>query len=80
MTQNPHLDPSAFFLEGGATGVLLLHGYTGSPPEMRQIGDDLHARGCTVSAPLLPGHGATPEALNRWRWTDWADVEFYPTS
>lgn len=72
MTQHPHLDPSAFFLEGGPTGVLLIHGYTGAPPEMRRIGDYLHARGCTVSGPLLPGHGTTPEALNRCRWTDWA--------
>jgi carboxylesterase len=71
MTQHAHLDPSAFTLEGGPTGVLLIHGYTGSPPEMRWIGDYLAARGLTVSAPLLPGHGATPEAMNRCRWTDW---------
>ncbi len=77
MTQHAHLDPSAFFLEGGytgegdRTGVLLIHGYTGSPTEMRWIGDYLHARGLTVSGPLLPGHGTTPEAMNRCRWTDW---------
>ena len=71
MTQHAHLDPSAFFLEGGKTGVLLIHGYTGSPTEMRWIGDYLHARGLTVSGPLLPGHGTTPEAMNRCRWTDW---------
>lgn len=71
MAQHTHLDPSAFFLEGGPTGVLLIHGYTGSPPEMRWIGDTLHARGCTVSGPLLPGHGTTPEDINRRRWTDW---------
>ncbi len=77
MTQHAHLDPSAFFLEGGDTGegghtgILLIHGYTGSPTEMRWIGDYLHARGLTVSGPLLPGHGSTPEAMNRCRWTDW---------
>ena len=71
MTQHAHLDPSAFFLEGGETGVLLIHGYTGSPTEMRWIGDYLHARGLTVSGPLLPGHGTTPEAMNCCRWTDW---------
>ena len=38
---------------------------------MRWIGDYLHARGLTVSGPLLPGHGTTPEAMNRCRWTDW---------
>jgi carboxylesterase len=77
MTQHAHLDPSAFFLEGGntgeggQTGILLIHGFTGSPTEMRRIGDYLHARGLTVSGPLLPGHGTTPEAMNRCRWTDW---------
>ncbi len=38
-------------------GALLIHGYTGSPPEMRLIGDYLHERGLTVLGPLLPGHG-----------------------
>ncbi len=71
MTQHAHLDPSPFFLAGGLTGILLIHGYTGSPTEMRWIADDLHARGLTVSGPLLPGHGATPEAMNRCRWADW---------
>ena len=71
MAQHAHLDPSAFFLAGGPSGVLLIHGYTGSPTEMRWIGDYLHARGLTVSAPLLPGHGTTPEEMNRCRWTDW---------
>lgn len=73
MTQHAHLDPSAFFLAGGPVGVLLLHGFTGAPPEMRLLGDDLHAHGYTVSAPLLPGHGATVEAMNRCRWIDWAE-------
>ena len=71
MTRHAHLDPSAFFLEGGTVGVLLIHGFTGSPPEMRLIGDYLHQRGYTVSGPLLPGHGTTVEDMNRCKWTDW---------
>jgi carboxylesterase len=71
MTRHPHLDPSPFLLEGGPVGVLLIHGFTGSPPEMRLVGDYLHERGCTVSGPLLPGHGTTAEDMNRCRWTDW---------
>ncbi|HIQ01384.1 MAG TPA: alpha/beta fold hydrolase [Anaerolineales bacterium] len=71
MTQHPHLDPSPFLLEGGPVGALLIHGFTGSPPEMRMIGDYLHERGLTVSGPLLPGHGTTVEEMNRCRWTDW---------
>lgn len=72
MTRHAHLDPSPFFLEGGPTGILLIHGYTGAPPEMRLVGDYLHARGLTVAGPLLPGHGTTVHDLNRCRWSDWA--------
>ena len=71
MTRHSHLDPSPFFLEDGPVGVLLIHGFTGSPPEMRLVGDYLHQRGFTVSGPLLPGHGTTVENMNRCTWTDW---------
>ncbi|MGD1995551.1 MAG: alpha/beta fold hydrolase [Anaerolineae bacterium] len=71
MTKHQHPDPSSFFLQGGSVGVLLLHGFTGSPPEMRPIGEYLHERSLTVSAPLLPGHGTTAKEMNRCRWTDW---------
>lgn len=72
MTRHAHLDPSPFLLEGGPVGALLIHGFTGSPPEMRLVGDYLHRQGLTVSAPLLPGHGTSAEDLNRYHWTDWA--------
>ncbi len=67
------LAPSAFSLEGGSIGVLLIHGFTGAPPEMRRVGDYLHERGFTISAPLLPGHGTTVEEMNRCQWTDWTN-------
>ncbi|HUS94856.1 MAG TPA: alpha/beta fold hydrolase [Patescibacteria group bacterium] len=73
MPMNPDLDPSAFFLEGGQTGVLLIHGFTGAPTEMRLIGDYFHDRGLTIFAPLLPGHGTTADDLNHYRWIDWFD-------
>jgi len=71
MTQQPHLDPSPFFLHGGPIGVMLIHGFTGSPPEMRLVGNYLHQRGLTVSGPLLPGHGTTIDDLNQTAWTEW---------
>jgi carboxylesterase len=73
MTPHAHLDPSAFFLEGGPVGVLLIHGFTGSPPEMRLVGDYLHQRDYTVSAPRLPGHGTTVDDMNRRKWTEWTE-------
>lgn len=71
MTQHSHLDPSSFFLRGGPVGVLLVHGFTGSPPEMRLLGDYLHQRGYTVSSPRLPGHGTTVEDMNSRKWAEW---------
>jgi len=71
--RTPHVDPVPFFLPGGRTGALLIHGFTGSPPEMRPVADYLNERGVTVSAPLLPGHGTTSAQLNRCRWKDWTD-------
>jgi carboxylesterase len=68
---NPHLEGDAFFWSGGADGVLLIHGYTATTAEVRLLAQDLHARGYTVSGPLLPGHYTTPEDANRRTWRDW---------
>lgn len=51
--------------------VLVLHGFTGSPWEVRPLGEALAARGFHVEAPLLPGHGGAPEALGFVTWRDW---------
>ncbi|HXF61486.1 MAG TPA: alpha/beta fold hydrolase, partial [Caldilineaceae bacterium] len=64
-------DPAAFLLTGGPVGIMLMHGFTGSPSEMSLIGPYLQQRGLTVSVPLLPGHGTTPADLNRQRLEDW---------
>ena len=60
-----------FQLDGDDRGILLLHGFAGSPFAVRYLGDKLHARGFTVAAPLLPGHGATAAALDATAWRDW---------
>lgn len=71
--QNPHLDATPFFYEGNDTGVLLLHGFTATPVEVRPLGKFLHQHGYTVSGPRLPGHGTTPQDLNRCAWQDWVE-------
>lgn len=71
LVRNPHLDGDAFFWRAGKTGALLIHGFTATTAEVRLLGEYLHARGYTVSAPLLPGHGTTPDELNRIQWQDW---------
>lgn len=56
---------------GRRIGVLLSHGFTGSPDSMRPWADHLAARGFGVEVPLLPGHGTTWQELNRMGWSDW---------
>lgn len=57
-------------------GVLLVHGFTGTPASMRPWAHYLNDRGYTVSVPLIPGHGTTWHDLNRVSWEEWpAKVE-----
>lgn len=60
-----------FAADGGRTGVLLSHGFTGSPASMRPWARHFADAGHTVRVPLLPGHGTTWRDLNSSRWTDW---------
>lgn len=62
---------SSFELSGGDQGALLVHGFTGTPEEMRYLGHALHRRGMTVHAIQLAGHGGTLEALDRTGWPQW---------
>ncbi|MFI7054741.1 alpha/beta hydrolase [Streptosporangium canum] len=57
--------------KGGQIGVLLCHGFTGSPQSLRPWGEHLAAAGLTVALPRLPGHGTTWQEMNRTRWEDW---------
>lgn len=60
----------------GPVGVLLCHGFTGSPHSLRPFADALVTAGFRVSAPLLPGHGTTWQDLNTTAWQEWyASVE-----
>lgn len=52
-----------YSLRAGRTGVLVLHGFMGSPISSRPMADHLHAQGYTVHCPLLPGHGERPDKL-----------------
>lgn len=53
------------------TGVLLCHGFTGTPASMRPWGRHLAAEGHTVRGPRLPGHGTSWRECNRTTWQDW---------
>ena len=53
------------------TAVLLIHGYTGSPSELRELGERLHYKGYTVQGLLLNGHGTNPEDLDGVTYEKW---------
>src|SRR5487761_1279320 len=56
---------------GGPVGVLLCHGFTGSPQTLRPWAEYLARHGFTVSLPRLPGHGTTWQDLGRTGSQDW---------
>jgi carboxylesterase len=60
-----------FSASGGPVGVLLCHGFTGSPGSLRQWAEYLAEQGLTVSLPRLPGHGTTVQDMARTGWKDW---------
>ncbi len=66
---NPLAQP--FDFPEGEHGVLLIHGFTGSPGHMRKIGNEMHARGFAVRGIKLPGHIESPEAMGKSTWQDW---------
>ena len=75
MSVQPHAEP--WFSEGvpgpdgRPIGILLLHGFTGSPKSMRPWGEQLAEQGWRVSVPRLPGHGTRWQDMNLTTWEDW---------
>jgi carboxylesterase len=65
----PEAEP--FEHAGGPVGVLLCHGFTGSPQSMRPWASYLAGKGLSVSLPRLPGHGTSWQDMTRTGWKDW---------
>lgn len=61
-------------LPGGPVGVLLSHGFTGTPQSLRPWAEHLAAAGLTVAGPLLPGHGTRWQDMNTTTWDDWYET------
>jgi carboxylesterase len=64
-------DKTPLFMRAGGRGVLCLHGFTGTPFEVRPLAEALAGRGFTVMVPALAGHCGTVAELARTRWPDW---------
>ncbi len=61
-----------FLFSGSHTGCLLIHGFTGTPKEMRWMGEYLAEQGFSVLGVRLSGHATRPDDMLRSHWTDWA--------
>lgn len=61
-----------FSHDGNEVGVLVCHGFTGSPQSMRPLADALAAEGFTVELPLWPGHGTSIDDMLETTWDDWS--------
>lgn len=60
-----------FAADRGPIGVVVSHGFTGTPGSMLPWAEHLAAAGYTVRLPLLPGHGNRWQDTNRSNWTQW---------
>jgi carboxylesterase len=68
---NSHLDGAPILSLSGKTGVLLLHGFTATPYEVRALAQYFIDRGLSVAAPALAGHATNPEDMLTVHWKDW---------
>lgn len=68
----PGAEPFGFESTDSETGVVMIHGFTGSPQGLRPWGEHLAAQGWTVLCPRLPGHGTSSADLAKTTGEDWA--------
>ncbi len=64
-------DAEPFSFDGGSTGVLVVHGFTGCTQSMLPLGEGLAEAGFTVKGPRLPGHGTTVKDMGTRKWQEW---------
>ena len=67
----PDAEPFSHDSPDTSIGVLVLHGFTGSPKSMKPWGRELAAQGWSVRVPRLPGHGTRWQDMNLTTWEDW---------
>jgi carboxylesterase len=71
----PKVDTAPFDLPGSnRAAALCLHGLTGTPYEVRPLGEALSQAGIRAVGPALPGHNETPQSLARVRYQQWLEA------
>ena len=59
------------FNKNSSLGVYIIHGFSNTTYEVKQLAEFLGKNGFHTIANNLPGHGTTPEECNRIKYTDW---------
>jgi carboxylesterase len=67
----PRPGAEAFRFPGGRDGILMIHGFSGSPASLRPLGEWFAEQGVSVMGVRLPGHGTSVEDFQRRRWPEW---------
>lgn len=57
--------------DDNSPGLLLIHGFTGTPAEVKYLAEGISKKGIGAHGPLLAGHGTRVEDLGRTGWHDW---------
>ena len=60
-----------FVVGGGQTSLILTHGLSSTPCEVKDLANYLAAKNITVYAVRLAGHGTSVEDLTTKKWEDW---------
>ncbi|MGC2168551.1 MAG: alpha/beta fold hydrolase [Acidimicrobiales bacterium] len=71
MTQDILVGAEPYSHQGGSSGVLVLHGFTGNPSSLRSLAELAADKGFSVELPRLPGHGTSVEDMMTTTWADW---------
>lgn len=59
-------------LAPGRVGVLVLHGFTGTPASLRNVAEAVATAGYDVELPRLPGHGTSVDEMLTTDWAAWS--------
>jgi carboxylesterase len=70
-SEPPPINTNEFFLPGSGLSALLIHGLTGTPYEMRALGERLTGAGVRVHGIKLAGHAGGPEELGEVTHANW---------
>ncbi|TFJ94187.1 alpha/beta hydrolase [Lentibacillus salicampi] len=63
-----------FYYPGNETGVLVIHGFTGTTQSMHDLGKQFAEAGFTVFGPRLAGHGTAPEDMENRSYEEWIET------